>query len=279
MNKITLLVVVGLVLGVLVGCPSPSGSGNTSTPNQGGSSGHDGSSSSPVQLSVGQAFSGKIGASNTADWSSYYRFNTASISNFELILTQDSVAHPINGAMKQLSVELIDETNSSNNRMGYILADGLRPVFENLAPARNYTIVISNYQAAGTYQLKVSPYTNPNVGSQTSPMTLELGSPPHHGTASNAASASSYFTFITGNNNTSVTFNYDVYGLSLVLYNSTAFDLNHWVGASNTNNNGVWTLAGLQPNTTYYLQLRPGSGLGGSYAHSVDYTLTTTLAP
>ena len=224
----------------------------------------EGSPTSPVTLTLGNAHSGKV-----AKWDySYYSFTTSSTGagTYELAATSLDITDSRDSA-KSIGIEAYTSqgspnTSSVNNGLiEYFLSDGTAYFgYKNVNASTTYYIRIYGY-GLGTYTLTLSK--GGSEGSVSTPVELTLGTA-HSGTVegyeSDSSNGNSFYKFTTsGADNYTLTMtNSD--SLDCYLYSNSNFSSSSLVdgcteGAtlSGTFNGSNGT--GLSESTTYYLEI------------------------
>ena len=243
-----------------------------------GSSGaNDGSASSPVELTVGTAKSGRVARSDY----SFYKFTTSSTGagNYKLVVASLAVTDSWSSSK---SVTAYIYSNSSYAHSYELEFDSClvscTMVFdyeENLHANTIYYLKIYGYGDA-TYTLTVTK--GDSEGSTSNPVELTVGTAYTSGTVEGYYyGGQSYYKFTTAaadNYTVTMTNSNSLYG---ILYTGSDFTsyVDYWSAETTVSENLEIDASGLSANTTYYLEISPH---GSSITDAKTTTYSITIA-
>lgn len=234
---------------------------------------HDGSAVTPLTLTLGQVWNGKVGGSDSdEDYSSFYTFNTGNNTALAVEISKSSVPHDSDN--DRYGIYLFEGAKArGENIAGPSAYDRIAPVFGDLLPNTDYTIQVENWgDEATTYQIRViAVLAEANEGSVAAPVTLTLGQP-HTGYTTSVDNGKSYYKFNTGVH-TSVTVSYNQGLLDCSLYDGAEFLSQDRIGYEYLSSGQSLTVSELTPNTDYYVAMEFYSALGEARC-SLDLTVT-----
>lgn len=259
-----LLIIATMASLILMGCASATDSKDEVVTN------HDGEADSPIVLTLGQVWDGKVGGEDSDEYSSYYTFNTGNNTSVLIEITKSSLPHDSEDAYYDFLIyegTTALESNSDNTSA----QDSVAPILTNLTPNTDYTIELQNWGAgATTYQIQVKTLpTAANEGSVAAPEPLTLGQKRATFTTT-LSGGKSYYTFNTGAH-TSVTISYTHPRLGSNVYSTDSFSSS--IGGEGSYTTQSVTIPGLQPGEDYYLAM-DFSWFGDDYRCTFDLTVT-----